>query len=339
GDALRVAATDLDISISSQHACEVLAEGQLAVPARQLFEIVRSLPGTEVVLKRAKNKYLELTSGSAHFRLVGMGAEDFPALPHFDNVPFVQIDPRLLLEMIDLTSFAISTDDTRYNLTGVFFEPLPGVLRTVATDGHRLSLSERSLEGDFRVSKGLILPRKGLAEMKKLLLETAPSDDQTQLGFATNSAIVTRPQATLAMRLLEGVFPDYRQVIPKTGDKLFTVGRARLLETLHRVSLLSTDRAHAVRLELLPGVLRVTSQNPEVGEAREEVPIEYQGDSLSIGFNARYLMDVLTALAALPPSAADDVLFELADDLSPGVIKPRGESPTRFTGVVMPMRI
>ncbi len=336
-DQLHVSATDLDISVSSDHPCEVLKEGKVAVPAKQLYEIVKALPEKDVLLKRASNNYLELRSGAAEFRIVGLAADDFPALPRFDKVQLVKVDPKSLLDMIDLTGFAVSSDETRYNLNGVFFEPSAGSLRTVATDGHRLSLAERPLEGDFHMKKGVILPRKGLGEMKKLLLEAL--EGETHLGFAENSAILQRPSVKLVMRLIEGVFPDYRQVIPKAGEKRFTVGRDRLLETLRRVSLLSTDKAHAVKLELEPGLLRVLSQNPDLGEAKEEVPVQYAGEPLKIGFNARYLIDVLGALASLEATAVQDVLMELADDLSPGVLKPAGESATHFTAVVMPMRI
>ncbi len=334
---LHVSATDLDISVSSEHACDLAKDGRVAVPARQLYEIVKSLPEVDVFLKRASNNYLEVKSGSAEFRLVGLQAEDFPALPRFDKVPFVPVDPRELLELIELTSFAVSSDETRYNLNGVFFEPSPGLLRAVATDGHRLALAERPLAGDFQMRKGVILPRKGLGEMKKLLSEA--EDGETKLGFVENSAILQRPGVKLVMRLIDGVFPDYRQVIPKVGEKSFTIGRERFLETLRRVSLLSTDKAHAVKLELSPGLLNVLSQNPDLGEAKEEVPVVYQGEGLKIGFNARYLIDVLQALAALDPVAGQDVLVELADDLSPGVLKPGAESKIQFTAVVMPMRI
>jgi DNA polymerase III subunit beta len=337
GDQLQVSATDLDISVTSDHACEVLKEGRVAVPAKQLFDIVRSLPEKDAVLKRASNNYLEVRSGAAEFRLVGLPAEDFPALPRFDKVPLVDVETRPLLEMIELTAFAVSSDETRYNLNGVFFEPSGGALRTVATDGHRLSLAERQLPGDFRVKKGVILPRKGLGEMKKLLLEG--DEGETKLGFVENSAVLQRPHVKLVMRLIEGVFPDYRQVIPKTGEKSFSVGRDRFLDALRRVSLLSSDKAHAVKLELQPRLLRVLSQNPDLGEAKEEVPVEYEGEALKIGFNARYIMDVLSALATLEPAAVQDVRMELADDLSPGVLRPAGESATQFTAVVMPMRI
>jgi DNA polymerase-3 subunit beta len=337
GTELHVSATDLDLAVSSEHPCEVMKEGGLAVSARHLFEIVRSFDaGAQVTLKRASNNYLEVRSGPSEFKIVGLPAEDFPALPRFEKVPFEDVTPSELLDMIERTQFAVSTDETRYNLNGVFFEPAAEALRLVATDGHRLSLAEKPVAGRFGLKRGVILPRKGLQELKKLLQEAAESGQekpQTRLGFVENSAIFKEPGVVLVMRLIEGMFPDYKQVIPKAGEKVVTLGRARLLETLRRISLLSTDKAHAVKLELSKGLLRVLSQNPDLGEAKEEVPVDYAGEALKIGFNARYLIDVLQVLKS------DDVRLELADDLSPGVVKGAKEADQGFTAVVMPMRI
>jgi DNA polymerase-3 subunit beta len=336
GTDLIVSATDLDLAVSSEHKCEVLKEGAVAVSARHLYEIVRALPEQTVTLKKAHNNYLEVKSGPSEFRIVGLPAEDFPALPKFDKVPFADLDPSVLLDMIERTFFAVSTDETRYNLNGVFFEPAGESLRLVATDGHRLSLSDREVGASFGLKRGVILPKKGLQELKKLLAEAAESGEEkpeAKLGFVENSAIFRRPGVVLVMRLIEGLFPDYKQVIPKQGEKVVKVGRGRFLETLRRISLLSTDKAHAVKLDLGKGVLRVLSQNPDLGEAKEEVPVDYQGEPLKIGFNARYLMEVLSVLKS------GDVVFELADDLSPGVVKGGDEADQGFTAVVMPMRI
>jgi DNA polymerase-3 subunit beta len=337
-DHLVVSATDLDLAVSSEHAegCEILKDGALAVSARHLYDIVRSLPEQQVTLKKAHNNYLELRCGPSEFRIVGLPAEDFPALPRFEKVPFGDIDPQLLLDMVERTFFAVSTDETRYNLNGVFFEPAAEVLRLVATDGHRLSLVERPAGGAFGLKRGVILPKKGLQELRKLLAEAVDAGadkGETKLGFVENSAIVRRPGVTLSMRLIEGLFPDYRQVIPKAGEKSAKLGRERLQETLRRVSLLSTDKAHAVKLELSKGALKVTSQNPDLGDAKEEVPVDYAGEPLKIGFNARYILDVLAVLKS------KDVAFELADDLSPGVLRGTEDADQGFTAVVMPMRI
>jgi DNA polymerase-3 subunit beta len=333
---LVVSATDLDLAVSSEHACEVLKEGQLAVSARHLYDIVRALPEPSVTLKRAQNNYLEVKSGSAEFRIVGLPAEDFPALPKFDKVPFAEVEPALLLEMIERTFFAVSTDETRYNLNGVFFEPGPTGLRMVATDGHRLSMAEKPFEASFGLKRGVILPKKGLSELKKLLSEAVESGEEKpegKLGFLENSAIFQRPGVVLVMRLIEGLFPDYKQVIPKAGEKLVKLSRNRFGDTLRRISLLSSDKAHAVKLDLSKGQLRVLSQNPDLGEAKEDVPVDYEGEPLKIGFNARYLIEVLAVLQSA------DVLLELADDLSPGVLRGAEEKDQGFTAVVMPMRI
>jgi DNA polymerase III subunit beta len=336
-DQLIVSATDLDLAVSSEHSegCEVLKEGALAVSARHLYDIVRAMPEQQVTLKKGHNNYLELRSGPSEFRIVGLPAEDFPALPRFEKVPFGDIDAKALLDMVERTFFAVSTDETRYNLNGVYFEPSAEVLRLVATDGHRLSLVERKAGAAFGLKKGVILPKKGLQELRKLLAEAAEAsvEGETKLGFVENSAILRRPGVTLSMRLIEGLFPDYRQVIPKPGDRAVKLGRDRFQETLRRVSLLSTDKAHAVKLELSKGILKVTSQNPDLGEAKEEVPVDYEGEPLKIGFNARYILDVLAVVQS------KDVSFELADDLSPGVLRGADEADQGFTAVVMPMRI
>jgi DNA polymerase-3 subunit beta len=335
---LVVSATDLDLAVSSEHEkdCEIQKEGSVAVSARHLYEIVRALPEQQVTLKKAHNNYLEVKSGPSEFRIVGLPAEDFPALPRFEKVPFADVDAAALLDMIERTFFAVSTDETRYNLNGVYFEPSAEALRLVATDGHRLSLVERKMGATFGLKRGVILPKKGLQELRKLLGEAAESGEEkpeTKLGFVENSAIVRRPGVVLSMRLIEGLFPDYRQVIPKAGEKVLRLGRERFQETLRRVSLLSSDKAHAVKLELGKGTLRVLSQNPDLGEAKEEVPVEYAGEPLKIGFNARYILDVLQVLRS------KDLAFELADDLSPGVIRGADEADEGFTAVVMPMRV
>jgi DNA polymerase-3 subunit beta len=337
GGELAVSATDLDVSVSGVHPAEVAKEGGLAVSARHLFDIVKSLSGEGTVsLKRTPNNHLEVKAGQAEFRLVGLPAEDFPALPKFEKVHFVPVDPEAVLALVAKTAFAASTDETRYNLNGVFFEPVSGAMRLVATDGHRLSLADAPVDGDFKLKKGVILPRKGIAELRKLLSEALEGSEEKpkgELGFVDSSAVFRRPGVVLVMRLIEGSFPDYRQVIPKAGEKVAQAGRERLLQTLRRVSLLSSEKSNAVKLELAKGNLRIAAQNPDLGEAREDVPVEYDGDALKIGFNAKYLIDVLGVLTDA------DVRLELADDLSPGVVRPAGEAGEHFTAVIMPMRI
>ncbi|HYS11186.1 MAG TPA: DNA polymerase III subunit beta [Myxococcales bacterium] len=332
---LRVSAFDLEIGVTSTHPCEVRKGGSVALKHKELYDIVRALPEKVVVMRREANNRVRLTSGAAEFNIVGQAAEDYPPFPRAEKVNFVPVEPSTLLEMIEKTQFAISADETRHNLNGVFFETgEENSVRMVATDGHRLSLVQRPLEGQFNLKRGVIVPRKGLLELRRLL-----SEDQTgvcELGFTDTSGVFRRGDVTMVMRLIDGTFPDYMQVIPKEADRTVTVDRPRLLDTLKRMSLLSSDRStNAVRFELQEGSLKVTSQNPDLGDAKEEIPVTYKGLPMQIGFNARYLMDVLQVVDA------EQMKVELCDELSPGVLKPAGDPGpgARYTAVIMPMRI
>jgi DNA polymerase-3 subunit beta len=293
--------------VQTTHPAEVRKAGSVALKHKELYDIVRALPERNLVLKREANNRVKLTSGAAEFNIVGQAAEDYPPFPRAEKVSFVAVDPAALLEMIEKTQFAISADETRHNLNGVYFETGDGNVRMVATDGHRLSLVQRPIEGQFNLKRGVIVPRKGLFELRRLL-----SEDQTgacELGFTETSGVFRRGDVTMVMRLID---------------------------TLKRMSLLSSDRStNAVRLELTEGSLRVTSQNPDLGDAREEIPVRYQGQPLQIGFNARYLMDVLQVVDS------EQMNVELCDELSPGVLKPAGDPGVgaRYTAVIMPMRI
>ena len=332
---LRVSAFDLEIGVTGTHPAEVLKAGSVALKHKELYDIVRALPEKTAVLRREANNRVRITSGSAEFNIVGQPAEDYPPFPRAEKVALVPVDPAQLLEMIEKTQFAISADETRHNLNGVYFEVAQGNIRMVATDGHRLALIERPAPGNFNLKKGVIVPRKGLLELKRLLDED--HEGPCELGFTETSGVFQRGELQMVMRLIDGIFPDYMQVIPKEADRTVTVDRPRLLDTLRRMSILSSDRTtNAVKFELGKDTLKVTSQNPDLGDAKEEIPVIYAGTPLQIGFNARYLMDVLTAVDA------PQMDVELCDELSPGVLKPTGQAAgvaTRYTAVIMPMRI
>jgi DNA polymerase III subunit beta len=325
-----VTAFDLDIGVVSEHPAEVLKPGAVTLSAKYVFDIVQNLPEAHLTLKKLPNNYAEISSGSAHFKIVGMAPEEYPKLPKEESGQLVKVSGGTLLEMIKRTSFAISTDETRYILNGVLFEPREGgMLRMVATDGHRLALCERPLEGDFKLKSGVIIPRKGLFELKRVL-EEAP-DAECQLGFAESSALFKKPGLTMVMRLIDGQFPEYQRVIPKEGEKKLVLNRTRLLEGLRRIALLSADKSYAVKLSLSTDQLRITSQNPDLGEAKDDVPVTYRGAELNVGFNARYLMDALSVLDG------EEVQLELGDEHSPGVLHAPDERTS--LAVVMPMRV
>ena len=327
---VQVTAFDLDVGIVSEHSGEVLKPGGLTVSAKYLFDIVQSVPEQQVTLKKLPNNYLELHSGTAHFKLVGTAAEEYPKLPKEESAPMVGLNGATLLEMIRKTSFAISSDETRYILNGVFFEPRQqGKTRMVATDGHRLALVERELAGDFKLKSGVIIPRKGLFELKRLLDE-AP-EAECQLGFAESSALFKKQGLTMVMRLIDGQFPEYQRVIPQEAERTIALGRSKFLDALRRISLLSVDKSNAVKVSLAENVVRITSSNPDLGEAKDDVEVSYKGNEITIGFNARYLIDVLSVIDG------DEVAFELSDEHSPGVLHLPGDRS--YMAVVMPMRV
>jgi DNA polymerase-3 subunit beta len=327
---ITVTAFDLDIGIVSEHQAEVSKPGAMTVSARTLLDIVSFVPDAQVSVKKLPNNYAEITSGAAHYKLVGMAAEEYPKLPKEDSSTLVKVAGPTLLEMVRKTSYAISNDETRYILNGVFFEPREaGRVRVVATDGHRLALVDRELPGDFKLKSGVIIPKKGLFELKRLLDE-AP-DAECQLGFAESSALFKKPGLWMVMRLIDGQFPEYQRVVPKEGEKQLLVSRARLAESLKRISLLSADKSSAVRLSLSENLLRITANNPDLGEAKDDLEVAYRGPSLTVGFNARYILDVLASMDG------DEVTLELGDEHSPGVLHAPGDRS--YTGVVMPMRV
>lgn len=329
-DAVTVSATDLEIGLTADYEAKVPKAGAMTLGAKALFDIVRSLPEQTVTLKQASNQWVEIACGKVKYKVVGMAAESFPTLPRFEDVAFFAIQPKTFKEMIDRTLYAVSTDETRYNLTGVYCEPVVGSagLRMVSTDGHRLAVIERPMTAAPAMKEGVIIPRKGLVELRKLLDD---GEGDARLGFVENSAVFEKGGLTLTMRLVDGRFPDYQQVIPAASSRRVRVARQQLQDALKRTSLLSPDKAQGVRLDLTSGTLALTANNPDLGEAREEIEVDYEGEALKIGFNFRYLMDVLAALSD------ERVEIELTDELSPGVV--HGEGSEGYRAVIMPMRI
>ncbi|HYC56364.1 MAG TPA: DNA polymerase III subunit beta [Candidatus Binatia bacterium] len=332
-DGLAVVATDLEVSLRQTCPARTSEPGSIALSARKLFEIVRESSSPEITVRSLENNWVGVSYGRSNFRLAGIDPADHPGMPsggpNGADAPSFELDAAELAEMISKTIFSVSHDDTRSNLAGVHLDggAKKGVLRMVATDGHRLAMIDRKTKGGA-LKDGVILPRKGLSEMLKLLPEaTGP----VTLKVSASEAILDIPGCTLSMRLVEGTFPDYKQVVPKESPNLLQVDRDALLQTVRRVSLLSSERARGIRFGVSPGRLEISANDPDVGEAREDLEVDYGGVTLEIGFNARYLLEVLQVL---PEGSKVEV--GLGDQLSPGVI--RG-SDSSYSYVVMPMRI
>ncbi|MGH7932414.1 MAG: DNA polymerase III subunit beta, partial [Candidatus Binataceae bacterium] len=322
-------------------ACQSSEGGTLTLNARKLFEIVREAESEEVAFKTLDGDWVEIKCGRARFKMMGLDPRSFPAMPaqasRQDAEPTrkgvkadLKIPAAVLAGMIDKTIFAVSPDEARYNLSGVFIEaPGPGSARMVATDGHRLSLIEREVPG-FAMQGGAIIPRKGLTELRKLLDQAG--DGEAQLVLDGQLAWLKHGATEVSMRLVEGEFPDYREVVPKDSRYQITVARDALLAAIKRAAIFSNERYHGVKLGLSSGTLTVSSTSPEMGEASETVDVDFNGDDFSIGFNAAYLQQMLNVIAP-----GNDVALGLSDEVSPGVVKTPAD--TQFTYVVMPMRL
>jgi len=332
GAELKLAATDLEVGIHSTHEAKVAKAGGVTVAARKLHEIVRELPDEEIELATTDNNYLEVKCARSQFTLAGTAVEEYPTLPGASPKKLVPMQAVVLSQMIERTMYATCADETRYNLNGVYVEVLPdvGKLRMVATDGHRLACVDRAIaEGLEDLPAGIIIPRKGLAELKRLVDED--DADEIELGFEGNSGLVRKGDVTLAMRLIEGEFPNYRQVIPKEPGRRLSVAAEPFTRALRRVHLLSSQQSHSVKLEVKEGQVAISTRNPDLGEAREEIDVDYAGEEMEIGFNARYLIDALQALGA------KEVNLGLQDNLSPVQVRPADDDES--LAVVMPMRL
>ena len=331
---LRGFATDLEVSLTDEIPAQIKTPGKVAVNAKSLFEIIKELPEGKIELERKENNWLKITQNRAVFNIVGISPEEYPVFPTFTTQEFVKIDSNVLSEMIEKTIYSVSTDETRYHLNGVYLEVRTDkdgpTYRMVATDGHRLSLIDRRIpEAAVKASSpGVIIPRKGLHEIRKLLESV---EETVEIAIEGAQLIVRHGTTVLMVRLIEGKYPNYQQLIPQNLKEHFLVQREALLSSLKRVSLLSNAKSKGVTFALAGGRMEITSNNPELGDAKEEIEVEYKGKDMRIGFNARYVLDVLASMH-------DEIVrVELNDQLSPGLVRPN-QDPS-YTCVVMPMRI
>jgi DNA polymerase-3 subunit beta len=329
-DGLTLAATDLEVGIVSSHTAHVDEKGAVTLGAKKLYEIVRELGDDEVSFAIEDGSRVRIECGQARFSLLSISPEEYPTLPGADGVTFVEIEASLLGEMIDCTLYATSTDETRYNLNGVFMElDGDGRLICVATNGHRLAKVAKAPPKPVAfLEKGIIVPRKGVSEIKKLCEET---EDAVEMGLGDGFLLVRRPGQLLSCRLIDGEFPDYHQVIPEGHQIRVLVERERLLHAVRRIALVAHERAGGFRLALEDNQMELHAQNPDLGEARELIPVDYQGERFETGFNARYLLDAIGA------TVSKELVLELRDELTPAQIRPADDPDT--LAVIMPMRL
>jgi len=331
---LSVAATDLEVSLVGEVEASVETSGCITIDAKVLYDIVKELPELDIQAEVSSKQRLDLTCGQSRFKIIGTAAEEFPSIAGVQLKKPISVDANKFHEMLDKTAFAVSNDETRYNINGVFVETIEGplgpgqqCLRFVATDGHRMAMIDRPAEG-FSIDQAVIIPRKGIQELKRVL---EGNEGAAKVAVDDGFFTVQSGNVTLGVRLVDGHFPDYRKVIPHQFSTSLTIDRTELLAAVKRVSLVTTDKTKTIRCRVVDGSLVVSSSSPEYGEATETVAVGQDGDDLTIGFSARYIMDLLAAMLT-----SETVQLKLSGEEGPGIFTGSGDD--LYTCLVMPMR-
>jgi DNA polymerase-3 subunit beta len=322
---LRLTTTDLDVGVSGAISAQIEKPGATTLPARRLANIVRELPAAEIQVEIDSKNVASIRCGQSFFKILGLPEEEFPPLPKFDDTRTFTISQQALRDALKKTSYAISTDETRYVLNGILFSFKENKLTLVATDGRRLALVDLEVEFPRSHEVEIIVPTKAVTELTRLLGDEGDvrlSVGENQVAFQINDTL-------LASKLIEGNYPNYRQVIPGEAKERVTLERELFLNAVHRVSLLSSEKSNSVKLVFTKNNIEIAANTPDVGEARESLAVAYKGREFSIAFNPEFLQAPLRALTN------DEVFLDMIDEMSPGVIKI--QSP--FLYVLMPMRI
>lgn len=334
-DKIEITATDLEVALIASYPAKVLKNGKVTVSGKKLFEIIKELPEDEIYLKIKENDWIEIKCQKVKFNIVGLPSDDFPKSDIKLDENLIEIESSTLRDMIEKTSYSICNDESKYNLNGIFTTVDTyndeQHLKMVSTDGHRLSVALNKLTSMAcqELIDGVILPKKGVYEVKKL---TEEGDAVLKLGFADNNAIIKKNELILSMRLVNGEFPDYNRVIPTSNDLILKSNREQLLQSVRRMSILSNEKVKGIMLDVKNNLISISSNNPELGDAAEELDIEYSGDDFSVRFNARYLMDVLMACSS------EHVLMKFKNEISPSIIVP-DDNDENLLAVIMPMRL
>ena len=342
GEGIEINATNLEVSIKEFLEAEIFEKGSMVLDAKKAFEIIKEMPDKEIYFKRKENDWIEITTDDIFFNVVGVDAKEFPEISFLEEEKFQEVNKKNIKEMIEKTIFAASNDETRVNLNGVFFEKIikagKDVIRMVATDGHRLSMIDKEIEVVSKqgllamepLEKGLLFPKKGLLELKKMLDE---GSDNQNLFFLLkqNSGIFKKENMMLSIRVIDEEFPNYKQALPEETKNKAIINRLHFLNSLKRISVIAEERSKAINLFFGKDTLEVFTINPVFGEGRETIPIVYEGENIKLGFNAGYLVDSINAIDG------EEVVVKIKDKDSPVTINPLDDD--EYTCVIMPMEI
>ncbi|HBK45492.1 MAG TPA: DNA polymerase III subunit beta [Xanthomonadaceae bacterium] len=325
---LSLTGTDLEVEMISRTTVEDSQDGEVTIPARKLFDIVRALPdGSRVTVSQSGDK-VTVQAGRSRFTLATLPANDFPSVDEVEATERVAVPEAALKELIERTAFAMAQQDVRYYLNGLLFDLRDSTLRCVATDGHRLALCETELENSAGSKRQIIVPRKGVTELQRLL---EGGDRELELEVGRSHVRVKRDDVTFTSKLIDGRFPDYEAVVPIGADREVKVDREALRASLQRAAILSNEKYRGVRVEVSPGQLKISAHNPEQEEAQEEVEADTKVSDLAIGFNVNYLLDALSALRD------EHVVIQLRDANSSALVREASSEKSRH--VVMPLRL
>ena len=329
GQQLSLTGTDLEVELVGRVSLDEPAEpGEITVPARKLMDICKSLPNDALIDIRVDDQKLLVKAGRSRFSLSTLPANDFPTVEEGPGSLTLSLSQSRLRRLIERTSFAMAQQDVRYYLNGMLLEVQTGILRAVATDGHRLAMCSMAAEIEQTERHQVIVPRKGILELARLLTE---QDANVSIILGQHHIRATTGEFTFTSKLVDGKFPDYERVLPRGGDKLVLADRQGLREAFSRTAILSNEKYRGIRLQLASGLLKMQANNPEQEEAEEEVAVDYNGGSLEIGFNVSYLLDVLGVMST------DQVRLILSDSNSSALVQEAGNDDSSY--VVMPMRL
>lgn len=327
---IRLAGTDLDIAVSTEVGADVEQAGAITVPAKKLAEIARELPSAPVKISATGEQRVTLECSRSRFRLLGLPRDEFPSFPavKFDDAWRVRSGD--LQNLISHTSFAASTEESRPILNGVLWELRPDRMRMVATNGHRLAKMELTIASVGAPASDLIVPPKALDQIRRLF----PAEEELEIARGDNHLGFRSPFTAVYTRLIEGPYPNYEQVIPKDNDRVAQAEKNALTQAIRRMSIIASDQTHRVRLSFNAGMVKLAVQTPDLGEAQDEVPINYDGDPLDIGFNANYLLEILRYIPT------DDVRLTFKAPERAATLEPEGwNENTKFLCLVMPLKL
>ena len=327
---VRFSGTDLDVAVSVEAPADVEAPGALTLPAKRLGEIVRELPPSPVKIAALGEQRATLECGRAKFRLLGLPRDEFPAFPPVQFDRGWRVRASVLHELISRTAFAVSSEESRPILNGVLWEIRAGQSRMVATNGHRLALMELPVELGADAQGDFIVPPRALDQVRRVF----PPEEEIEIGRGENHLAFRSPLASVSTRLIEGPYPNYDQVIPKDNDRLAVIDRTSLIGALRRMAVVASEQTHRVKLSFSSALLRFAVQTPDVGEGQDEIPVQYSGDPLEIGFNSTYLLEILRYMPT------EEIQFTFKGPERAATLSPQGwDDPGRYVCLVMPLRL